>query len=730
MKNTPTLTEHLHLPQEIDLVGLIFELIDHWKFVVSTTLICLLISVGYLRLSTPIYQADALIQIEQKKGNYLLSGINKMLPNMIPDVSPDIQLLQSRMVLGKTVDDLQLRNIIHPYYSSGFSRLLARFFSEKAGEITLSSLDIPSRGGLPQTLILTVGENGHYQVQGDYSTDSGVVGQPLVNKDFQVTVSRMSAKPGARFALQQLSQLEAINNIATAFSVAEKSRGSGILALKMMGRDRQLISMILKVISANFLEQNIARQVAQNTKVLTFLKQQLPVVRDELGKAEDKFNAYRRQSDSVDFKLETKSLLDQIVSTDNQLNELTFREAEISQLYKKDHPTYQVLLEKKQQLENKKKAFNKKISTMPAMQQQMLRLSRDVESERQVYMQLLNREQELNIAKSSAIGNVRIIDPAITQPLPVKPKKALIVLVGILFGFFLSSGAVLLVSMLRNGIERPEQLEQNGICVYATVPMSEWLARRMGLKVKSFFSRRIRHKTRDVPFLAIERPNDLAIEAIRGLRTSLQYLIGKSRNKILMITGATPDCGKTFVSSTLTEIMAKVGQKVLYIDGDMRRAYAHNLFSISNVGGLSDVLEGNASAAESVRRFEAGGFDVIPRGKRPANPAELLMNERFSQLLEWADKRYDLVIVDTPPILAVTDATVIGRYAGVNLLVVRHGMNSMSEITTCIQRFRNTGLNIEGAVFNGVVKRGKNAYGYGYHHYGYSYGEEPGCRKR
>lgn len=721
MKNTPALATHLHLPQEIDLVGLIFELIDHWKFIVITTVFCLLVSVAYVRLATPIYQADALIQIEQKQGNTLLGSIDKMLPNVVPDVAPEIQLLQSRMILGKTVDDLQLRNVIRPYYSSRFSRLLSRLLSKKIGEITLSSLDIPERGGLPQTLILTVGKNGHYQVESDYSTGEGVVGKPLVNQDFQLTVSRISAKPGERFTLQQLSQLEAINNIATAFSVAEKNRDSGILVLTMKGPDRQLISSILKVISANYLEQNITRQVARDTKILTFLKKQLPVVREELGKAEDKLNAYRQQSDSVDLKLETKSLLDQIVSTDNKLNELTFREAEISQFYKKSHPTYRALLEKKQQLEDKKNAYNEQISSMPSMQQQMLRLNRDVESGRQVYMQLLNREQELNIAKSSAIGNVRIIDPAITYPLPIKPKKALVVLLGTMLGLIFSSGVVLLISMMRNGIERPEQLEQNGISVYATVPMSEWLVQRMGLKVKSFFSRRIRHKTRDVPFLAFERPNDLAVEAIRGLRTSLQYLMGKSPNKILMITGATPDCGKTFVSSTLAAIMAKVGQKVLYIDGDMRRAYAHDLFSICNVGGLSDVLERKTPAAEAVRRFEGGDFDVIPRGKTPENPAELLMNDRFSQLLEWADKHYDLVIVDTPPILAVTDAVVIGRYAGVNLLVVRHGMNSMSEITTCIQRFRNTGLNIEGAVFNGVIKRAKNAYGYGYHHYGYSY---------
>ncbi|HBK2431569.1 TPA: tyrosine-protein kinase, partial [Escherichia coli] len=125
---------------------------------------------------------------------------------------------------------------------------------------------------------------------------------------------------------------------------------------------------------------------------------------------------------------------DQIVNVDNQLNEITFREAEISQLYTKEHPTYKALIEKRQTLQNEKTKLNKRVSSMPTTQQEVLRLSRDVESGRAVYLQLLNRQQELSIAKSSAIGNVRIIDKAITEPQPVKPKKSLVVIIGFILG--------------------------------------------------------------------------------------------------------------------------------------------------------------------------------------------------------------------------------------------------------------------------------------------------------
>ncbi|MCC7623153.1 GNVR domain-containing protein, partial [Klebsiella variicola] len=166
--------------------------------------------------------------------------------------------------------------------------------------------------------------------------------------------------------------------------------------------------------------------------------------------------------DSVDLSMEAKSVLDQIVNVDNQLNELTFREAEISQLYTREHPTYKALMEKRKTLQDEKNRLNKKVSVMPSTQQEVLRLSRDVESGRAVYLQLLNRQQELNIAKSSAVGNVRIIDQAVTNPKPVKPQKIMIVLIGIVFGLFISMGLVLLRVFLRRGIESPEQLEEAG----------------------------------------------------------------------------------------------------------------------------------------------------------------------------------------------------------------------------------------------------------------------------
>ncbi|HGG8995268.1 TPA: GNVR domain-containing protein, partial [Enterobacter hormaechei subsp. xiangfangensis] len=380
-----------------------------------------------------------------------------------------------------------------------------------------------------------------------------------------ILISSIDAKPGDRFTVELLPRLTAISNLQKIFSVTDQGNDTGILNLTLTSDNPILASSILNSISQNYLAQNIDRQAAQDAKSLDFLNKQLPKVRSELDIAEDKLNAYRKQKESVDLNMEAKSVLDQIVNVDNQLNELTFREAEVSQLYTKEHPTYKSLLEKRHTLQEEKTKLNKRVSGMPSTQQEVLRLSRDVESGRAVYLQLLNRQQELSIAKSSAIGNVRIIDNAVTEPKPVKPQKILVVLIGVILGAVFSIGIVLLRILLRRGIESPEQLEEIGINVYASVPISEWLAKNNQRKNTKA------SKNQSEILLALENPADLAVEAIRSLRTSLHFAMMEAKNNVLMISGASPNAGKTFISSNLAATVASTGKKVLFIEADLRK---------------------------------------------------------------------------------------------------------------------------------------------------------------
>lgn len=702
---------------EIDLGRMVGELIDSRKLIIAVTAGITVMAVLYSLLATPIYQANALIQVEQRQGNAILSSLSQMLPDSQPQSAPEIALLQSRMILGKTVDDLNLQAQVEQNYFPLFGRGMARLMNDKQGQINISHLYLPGNGDDSPSVEVTILDKNRYTVTGDGYSLNGIVGTLLDEKGLSLLVTSIDAEPGTKFTVTYISRLKAISNLQEVFNVVDQGKDTGILSLTLTDDNPVRVSKILDSISGNYLAQNVARQAAQDAKSLEFLDKQLPKVRGDLDLAEDKLNAYRKQQDSVDLSMEAKSVLDQIVNVDNQLNELTFREAEISQLYTHEHPTYKALMEKRQTLQEEKAKLNKKVSSMPSTQQEVLRLSRDVESGRAVYLQLLNRQQELNIAKSSAIGNVRIIDNAVTQPKPVKPQKIIVIAIGFILGLLFSVGIVLLRVLLRRGIESPEQLEEMGLNVYASVPVSEALEKgnkRTGAKRK--------HQSSSL--LALDNPADLAIEAIRSLRTSLHFAMMESKNNVLMISGASPNAGKTFISSNLAAVMALVGQKVLFIDADMRKGYAHKLFGTEQVNGLSDILSGKGTVEKIISKVPNAGFDYIPRGQVPPNPAELLMHPRFEALLDDLSKNYDLVIVDTPPILAVTDAAIIGRYAGTTLIVARFEKDTVKEITVSVKRFEQSGTIVKGCILNGIIKKASSYYGYGYSHYGYSYDDK------
>ncbi|MEP9869575.1 polysaccharide biosynthesis tyrosine autokinase [Klebsiella sp. CB_Kp203] len=702
---------------EIDLSRLYGELIDHRKLIISVTAFFTLIALVYSLFSTPIYQADSLIQVEQKQANAILSNLSQMLPDSQPQSAPEITLLQSRMILGKTVDDLNLQAKIKQNYFPILGRGFSRLSGDKPGIINVSRLYLPKTDDDIPELTLTVIDANKFTIQTDSFEAEVKVGQLFEKNNISIKVDEIQAKPGTSFTVEYLSKLKAINDLRDVLTVSDQGKDTGMLTLSLTGDDPVQIRKILDSISNNYLMQNIDRQAAQDAKSLEFLNRQLPQVRHDLDISEDKLNKYRQQKDSVDLSLEAKAVLDQIVNVDNQLNELTIRESEVSQHFTKEHPTYKALMEKRVTLLEEKAKLNKRVSAMPETQQEVLRLSRDVDSGRAVYMQLLNRQQELNIAKSSAIGNVRVIDEAVTQPRPVAPKKILIVIGGIIFGLIVSVAIIALRVFLRRGIESPEQLEVLGINVYASIPVSETFAKNITKGLKSNKKKSLEYDE----FLAIQNPADLAIEAIRGLRTSLHFAMMEARNNILMISGASPNAGKTFVSSNLAAIISQTGKKVLFLDADLRKGYTHKLFNVSNENGLSDYLAGKVDIKNCVKQIKTAGFDFISRGMVPPNPAELLMHSRFQNLLSWASDNYDLVIVDTPPILAVTDAAIIGNYAGTTLLVARFEQNTVKEIEVSAKRFEQSGVMVKGCILNGVVKKASSYYGYGYSHYGYSY---------
>jgi tyrosine-protein kinase Etk/Wzc len=702
---------------EIDLGKLFGILLDAKWIIIITTFVFAVLGAAFALLSTPIYKADALIQIEQKSSGGISSLVGDMgeLFSSESSATTEIEIIRSRMILGDTVDKFNLTTVVTPEYIPVLGKGLARLTGER-NAVNVSRFTIPRQAEDDRFSILVLDSRAQsYELlRNDKLVLEGQAGQLAKNGGVELFVTDLNAKDGFEFSIRKRSPLDAIEWLKQNLSVSERGKQTGILELSFTGENRGEITGILNDIAQNYFLQNVERKSAEAEKSLAFLKDNLPNVKHSLTEAEDTLNAFRQKNDSIDLGLEAQSTLKVMVELEAQLNELTFKESEISQRFTKDHPAYRSLLDKRATLLKEKERLNQQIQKMPKTQREVLRMTRDVEVNQQIYVQLLNKVQELSIVKAGTVGNVRILDRAEAYAAPVKPKKALIVVLATLLGGMLSVAFVLVKAALHRGVENPDDIEQIGLSVYASVPKSN-LQLELSNKLK-----RHRKQNQELTLLAESNPADLSVEALRGLRTSLHFAMMEAKNNVLMISGPAPGIGKSFVSTNFSAVAAKTGQKVLLIDADMRKGYLQQPFGLAWENGLSDFLCGKIGLNEAIKTTQVDNLDIMTRGQVPPNPSELLMHPRFKELMEWASEHYDLVIIDTPPVLAVTDPSIVGALAGTTLMVARFGMNTVKEIDVARNRFEQSGIEVKGVILNATEKKASSYYGY----YNYSYKSE------
>lgn len=720
----------------IDLLGIFGSLIDQKWLIGALTGAFMVTGVAYAVLATPVYLANALVQVEPKKNDMLgFSDLNSMLGGQSPSVT-EIGIIKSRAVIGKTVDDLRLDIDVTPNTFPMIGGFLSRRYrgdSETSvapprfglssyawgGErLEFNRLELP-KDLLGKKLTLIAGEQQRFQLfdENDNLLAEGVAGEAFANDGVEGQIAQLAANPGTRFQVVRNPRIVTIQGYQDALDISEQGKESGIIRLALASSDAAEAVKILNKIASLYVEQNVRRTSAEAAQSLAFLQSQLPQVKRDLAKASDALNAYQTHGKTVNISLETQSVLGQSVALETRISELKMQQAELDRKFTKQHPAYRALMTQIGELTQQQKSLEGKVQDLPATQQELLNLTRDVEVASQIYTQLLNKSQELDIVRAGAVGNVRLIDTAdVDLTSPIKPKKALIVLIATLLGAFVGVALVLLRKSLSRGLEGPEGIEQLGLPVYASIPYSALQEEEDSKKGRA---RDGVDKT--AYLLALRNPTDLSIESIRSLRTCLHFAGLDSTNNRIMISGPSPQVGKTFVSSNLAAVMALSGQRVVLIDADMRKGHLHKTLNTPISNGLSDLLVKRCTLEQAINTVEIDNLHFISRGQVPPNPSELLMHANFRELLAQLSERYDLVIIDTPPLLAVTDAAIVGREAGISLIVTRFGVNPAKEIELTIRRFAQNGIELKGAVFNGVEKRAASYYGgTGYYNYEYA----------
>ncbi|WP_280545708.1 polysaccharide biosynthesis tyrosine autokinase [Halomonas sp. 11-S5] len=723
---------------DISLGKLVSVLIGH-KWLIATTALLFLLG-GYFHASSQpkVYQADALIQIENRGaglGVLEVLGVGNQMGN---PASAEMEILQSRMVMGHTVDRLDLAIevdpqrlpwagnflINHGVTYDWFQRLVPRGLLERIpgvgsgtvdrhvwdGEtLELSRFDVPASAEGKAHLLRVTGPDTIELWRDDLLILGGRVGETLQDDSgYRLFIGRMEVHVGAEFQVRRVSRLAAIAKLQRRFTIVPKGNASGVFLLTLSGPDRDRIDNILDAITGVFLSQNVQRQSEEAEKQIAFLDAQIPQVNEQLTTAENRLNSYRAERDSVDLNFETRNLLNGLVAVENQLSALRLTEADLAERFRPGHPNYQAVLRQREQLVAQKERIEAQVNQLPETQQEVLRLTRDTQVNQQIYVQLLNQRQEMRLLKAGTVGNVRILDSAVLQRGTIAPKIPLVSVASAVFGALLAMVFVVLKLVLSRAVETPDQLEAVGLPVYAVVPRSAdqgKLARRI----------RSRHGGYNIfrGLLAAQEPDEVAIESLRALRTSLYFGMLEAGNNRLMIAGASPGVGKSFVAANLAAVCAQAGQRVLLVDADMRRGHLHHAFLGKGDDGLSDLLAKRIGLEEAIRFTSLEGLDYVSRGSVPPNPSELLMQQGFHEFLDAMSQRYELVVLDTPPVLAVTDAAVVGKLVGTSLMVVRYGSSSLKEVRAAKRRLEHSGVILKGTILNGIEKTATGRYGYG-----------------
>lgn len=695
--------------QELDLRKLLDTLWSGRWIVAAAVLIALLLAGLYLIAARPVFVADGLLQVEEDKS--AMGGTSEGLSALFGGVvktAAELEILKSRMVLGKVIDELRLEIVAEPRYFPLFGRFLAR---QSGDRIEVSSFKVPDPlQGERFTLVIT--EQGYELQDPDQETVlTGTVGVPAEGKvqsgSIRLFVKDLAAPPGRRFTLIRSSHERTHERLLDRFKVREQGRQSGVIRLSAEDYSPVQAAAIIRRAEDTYVRQNVERRSSEAQQSLEFLEKQLPAIKEKVDAAQAQLNAFQIKEDSVDVTKETELILEQAVELETQRLALQQKRKEALPRFTPQHPAVIALDSQIAAVEAELAKIKSLTEALPTKQQEILNYLRDLEVNRQIYITLLNSAQELQVAKASTIGNVRVIDYPLVPGKKSRPKETLVLALALMLGLIAGGALTYLRASLNKGVSNPSEVEQAlGLVTYASIPYS---------RVQGRLRRKIRKGEPGLHVLAIKEPLDVSIEAVRSLRTSLQFALLESANNVLMLTGPTPALGKSFVSINLAAVLASTGKKVAVVDCDLRKGSLHQYAGLPQAPGVTDYVLGQVQASQIACDVQAGKLVIYPRGIQAPNPAELLLHSRFVELIQNLSRDYDLVIIDAPPVLPVTDACVMGSLAGCTLIVLKDHAHPMSAIEETVRRLRNAGVHPKGVVFNQV---GRTAASYGYRAYG------------
>ncbi|MEW7850672.1 polysaccharide biosynthesis tyrosine autokinase [Massilia aurea] len=715
----PRPAEPLSEEPAVDVNGYINTLYDSRWLIGAITGIITVVAVLYALLAKPVYEANLMIHVEEESptaSKNILSEASSLFETKKAAIA-EMELLRSRMVVSRAVDNLQMYIEAGPNYLPVIGAWIASRNGEALSQpglfgqggyvwggenIEVSVFDVPEPW-LKREFVITARAGDRYRFSGGGQPIAfdATVGQryrvPTPDGVVEIKVDSLRGNAGAQFRVKRNSRLGTIQAIQGALVITEQGKQSGVIQVKLQGGNAEHTYGLLSEIGREYMRQNLARKTEEAEKSLAFLNQQLPILKRQLEQSEDRYNQFRNAHGTVDLREEARMSLTQAAAARTRGIELMQKKTELLARFTEDHPVVMAINRQRKEIDAEIEAVASRIRTLPVMEQDEARLTRDIKVKTDLYTALSNTAQQLRLISVGRVSNVRLIDEPIAPEKPVKPNRPLIVALAVVTGLFLGTLIAFTRQAMRGGIDDPAKVERllRAKVVYATIPHSVNEDKLMN-KVKP---------DGVLPLLAQILPEDPAVESLRSFRAALQFSMPHFRNNIVMFAGPTPGVGKTFVTVNFAAVMAASGRRVLLIDADLRNGRLHRYFGLSRDQGLSKAVSGATPVDDVIHHNVIDNLDFIPTGTLPPNRSDFLLHLNFSTVLDTLSAKYDLILIDTPPLLQAADALVIGTRAGAVFLLARARVTTDAEITESVKRLNHAGLSPQGVLFNNISPR-------------------------
>ncbi|HEX3380954.1 MAG TPA: polysaccharide biosynthesis tyrosine autokinase [Paraburkholderia sp.] len=752
--------------RQLSVSGMLTLMRDHIWEIVVTTVVVLTLAVAYLLIATPIYSADVVVRVDPPEPNALGLALQNqdLMPPPAPSPVTEMAVMESRSVLQPVIDQFRFDISVKPHKLPVLGDIAEKFatpgqpaapwlglksYAWGGERVQIASLDVP-RELEEEKLTLTALENGAYELHGPSGEllARGVVGMPLKQNGVSMLVKELAARPGTKFEVIRWNELDAIKRFSGLVKIGDKVKDSGLLQIQYRDKSPDKAAAVANALGQQYLASAVASRQSNDTQTLAFINGELPRLLADLRKAEEALKNFRSSSQSMQPTSEAQAYLQGGLDLDKQIAALQLQRTQMIERYTPQSRWVQNIDEQLTQLKEAKAKFSGHFNGMPASERESVDLIRAQKVAETIYLGMVQKAEQLQVRRASTTGGAHILDEAIRPHMPVMPQPILVLAGGLVLGIV---SGVVLVFMRRHvmiGVTDPRFIErQMSVPVFGEILFSHQQvlldrdAMSAGRKSlpgvagrahppipKSLHDIQLEHGDQN-RILAARFPHDTSVEALRSVRTAVTRELAHARNNIVMIIGPTPSAGKSFVAANLAILHAEIGSRVVLIDADMRRGHLASLFNESNRGGLSEVLAERLPLRNALRSTGIDGLTFLSCGVRPENPAALLMRPRLKDVLERLSSQFDLVIIDTPPFLAVTDASIVANEAGASLLVLRSGMQSEEEIADTLRKVERAEGRIAGAVFNGIpLRRSTKSYGYETN-YASDFGEDDVARK-